>query len=159
MTVRESRAGEHNAVRCEQVAACAIGEDGEHRARLTQPRSTACPASLLEAKSWSSKPGTVQNTAPVWLISELLAERLRAREEEMLAVDLEARNRGLPLRARDPVDERLSKIVLHIRVLSRVHQDDPILRGGSVCLNSSVRWAKWSPAGFQAAAACGSRVK
>jgi len=33
------------------------------------------------------------------------------------------------------------------------------VRGGSVCLNSSVRWAKWSPAGFQAAAACGSRVK
>src|SRR5215207_8608948 len=37
--------------------------------------------------------------------------------------------------------------------------DRPAGRGGSVCLNSSVRWAKWSPAGFQAAAACGSRVK
>src|SRR5215204_2974629 len=100
-------------------------EGGEQRAGLTQSRSTT--ASLFEAKSWPSKPAAVQNTAPVWPISELLAERLRVGEEELLAVDLEACNRGLPLRARDPVDERLSEVVLHIRVLGRVHQDDPIL--------------------------------
>ena len=44
-------------------------------------------------------------------------------------------------------------VILTTRVLP------PAPRGGLVCLNSSVRWAKWSPAGFQAAAACGSRVK
>src|SRR6185312_16950424 len=51
----------------------------------------------------------------------------RVGEEELLAVDLEARNRGLPLWPGDPVDERLPKLLLDMRVLGRVHQDDPIL--------------------------------
>ena len=28
-------------------------------------------------------------------------------------------------------------------------RDDGVDRGGSACLNSSTRWAKWSPAGFR----------
>src|SRR4051794_33601019 len=49
------------------------------------------------------------------------------REEELLAVDLVARDRLLPLGRGQPLDEPHSQILLHRPVLRRIHQHDAVL--------------------------------
>src|SRR6476659_3137478 len=47
--------------------------------------------------------------------------------EELLAADLKVGNRALPLRGYQPVNELLSKVRLHMRVLAGVYQHHAIL--------------------------------
>src|SRR5581483_2250527 len=49
------------------------------------------------------------------------------REEQLLAVDLVARDRTLTFRRHNPVDERFAEIFLHVRMLGRVDQHDVVL--------------------------------
>ena len=47
-------------------------------------------------------------------------------KEELLAVDLVAGDCRLPFRADQPIDECLSLLGLHLRVLGRIDEDDAI---------------------------------
>src|SRR5262249_41524169 len=48
-------------------------------------------------------------------------------EEEFFAADLVVGDVLLPLRRQEPVDERLSEFLLHVRMLRRVDQGDAVL--------------------------------
>src|SRR5258708_2355312 len=48
-------------------------------------------------------------------------------EEQLLAVDLVVGDRLLALGRDEPVDEGLAQLVLHVRMLCRIHQDDAVL--------------------------------
>src|SRR4029079_8615660 len=48
-------------------------------------------------------------------------------EEELLAVDPVGGDRGLPPRRDQPVDEFLPHLLLHVRMLRRVHEHDAVL--------------------------------
>ena len=49
------------------------------------------------------------------------------REEQLLAVDLVVGDRLLAFRRNQPVDEGLAELLLHVRMLGRVHQHDAVL--------------------------------
>ena len=49
------------------------------------------------------------------------------REEQLIAVDLVVGDRLLAFRRDQPVDKLLAEILLHVRVLARVHQHDAVL--------------------------------
>src|SRR3954447_11290358 len=49
------------------------------------------------------------------------------RKEELLAVDLVARDGGLAVRRDQPIDESLPILGLHLRMLRGIHQHDAVL--------------------------------
>src|SRR5215470_2953070 len=55
------------------------------------------------------------------------ASTLVVRKEQLLAADFVIGDRLLPVAGSDPADERLAELLLHMRVLSRIHEHDPVL--------------------------------
>src|SRR5215470_168514 len=55
------------------------------------------------------------------------ASTLVVRKEQLLTADFVIGDRLLPVAGSDPADERLTEILLHMRVLGRIHQHDPVL--------------------------------
>src|SRR5690242_13513134 len=79
----------------------------------------------------SARAGTpisiVMTIAAIDRIVSAPLRRIGVREKQLLAVDLVAPDRHLPLGRNDPIDESLPRLALHMRVALGVHQHDAVL--------------------------------
>ena len=84
-----------------------------------------CQLGVVTSRSFGA--GRYIGTAPKRQCAAAVRPGTVALGRTAAAADLVVGDRLLPLRRHQPVDERLAELLLHVRMLGRIHQDDAVL--------------------------------